>query len=83
MAENILYKIDKKRNRISDNLTGKFCDNSDEDNLWLCIKDSKEDKVDLGKGDYIHYSDDDKQINQDYVIEEAENDVYKLRKITD
>lgn len=79
----IIYKIDENGERASENWTGRFHEDSSDDNVWLYIHDDEEKSVPLKKGDRIHYSDADLPNNGDYVIEQAEMGIYKVKRLSD
>ena len=78
---NIVYKIDENGERASKNWTGRFRDDSSDDNVWIYINDEEGKNVPLEKGDHIHYSDADLTNNGDYEIEQAEMGIYKVKRL--
>lgn len=81
MSENIIYKINNKGERESDNWTGGFCENSTADSLWLYVNDESEKPVSLSIGDRVHFSHFDVEHNQDYGIIEANAGIYRVSPI--
>lgn len=82
MMGNIVYKIDENGERASDNWTGRFHEDSSDDNVWIYIQDEEGKNVSLKRGDRIHYSDADLPNNADYVIEQAEMGIYKVKSLS-
>ena len=82
MMGNIVYKIDENGERASDNWTGRFHEDSSEDNVWIYIQDDEGKNVSLKRGDRIHYSDADLPNNGDYVIEQSEIGIYKVKSLS-
>lgn len=83
MSENIIYKINNKGERESDNWTGGFYEASTADSLWLYVKDESGKPVSLSKGDRVHFSHFDVDHNQDYEIIEANAGIYRVSPIAD
>lgn len=78
MMGNIVYKIDENGERASNNWTGRFHEDSSDDNVWIYIQGEN---VSLKRGDRIHYSDADLPNNSDYMIEQAEMGIYKVKRL--
>lgn len=78
MMGNIVYKIDENGERASNNWTGRFHEDSSDDNVWIYIQGEN---VSLKRGDRIHYSDADLPNNGDYMIEQAEMGIYKVKRL--
>ncbi|MBQ9609145.1 MAG: hypothetical protein IJV15_06820 [Lachnospiraceae bacterium] len=81
MAENIVYQINEKGERIGDsNWTGNIIRISEEGGLWMEIKKNNNDKEYLKRGDMIHYSGHDlSTCDGNYLIKKSETGIYYLK----
>lgn len=75
--DGVLYKIDQAKKRLTDNIFAEI--ESYYDQIWF--KSSEFDKLNINKGDFVHYSDDDLEINGDYIILEIHNNMILCQKI--
>ncbi|WP_155265954.1 hypothetical protein [Kandleria vitulina] len=50
MIGNVVYKIDESDERISENWTGNYYDNSSSDDVWMYIHDTDGGNVPLKRG---------------------------------
>ena len=72
--KNIIYQVDSRHERVSDNWTGEFKEPG-----WLVITDKNGKDVGLRVGDIILFSDYDLEDgSRYYLIEQAECGIYRI-----
>ena len=65
MNANILYKIDKNGQRLSDNISADPS-NADDGNTWF--ESNEIEYLNLNRDDFVHFSAGDLPINNDYIV---------------
>ena len=79
VTRNIIYKVDEKGERISDNFRGEIYDSSDSGMVWMKIQDEKGENISLKRNEIINYSHYDMNVSGYYIVVDPNVGFCKLK----